>query len=319
MPFLRVLLFCLLSVSVRAFAQVEQVSIVVPVRGTVLMAKQEGKLWPLVDVKGRRGVVRLGDKELTLPREQSYLPVRNDDIAPGFIDLIDLKDTSHLVTDVLQPSTGFETSTTYLTGNQFETYLLSKTRIEDCCMALIYINKEFLDGNSSDLRFTMVLNRIGTLEAGKKKLVRLTITDIAANHFNAYSSVLFLSKGREVKSSISPVMDLRMAMVEARMHALSVERYVEEAKGQDKAVAVYSQERVQLPTLAADMKVPESVEALFTVDAEGNVGAVEIMQSVPSPVLFALQVSVRAWRFLPKLEHGRPVPCAVRLPISLKG
>lgn len=316
----QLLILGLLAGSLSLLGQPERTQSSTPPRGTVLMTKHEGKLWQLVDVKGRRGVVRLGGKDLTLPKEQSYLPVRNDDLAPGFIELVDESNTSHYIQRTIDPASGASHSTTYITGNQFEAYLLSKTQIEDCCIALLYINKAFLEGRDPELHCSIVLNRVGNLEPGKKKLIRLTMTDLQANALNSYYSILFLSKGREVKSSMSPITDRHMSLIEARQHVLSVERYIELNRDQDKPVAVYSQERVCLPKLPKDTSIPDTVEACFTVDSEGKVGAVEIPEaSLPKEVYLALYASVSSWRFFPKLERGRAVPCAVRLPISLKG
>jgi len=284
------------------------------------MAKQEGKLWQLVDVKGRRGVVRLGTQEMTLPKEQSYLPMRNDDVAPGYIDVIKDESVTTYFDEPGQSDSVASRSKVYVTGNQFEAYVQSKTAIEDCCIALFFVNTNYLKGADPELHCTMVLNRVGDLAPGKRKLIRITMTDIKANAFNSAYYVLFLSKGREVKSSYSGLTDRCMAMIEARQHVLSVERYIEQNKGQDKPVAVYSQERVRLPQLPAGVSIPDSVEAAFTVDSEGNVGGLEIAQaSLPTEVYQILYASVRTWRFLPQLERGRAVPCVVRIPISLKG
>jgi hypothetical protein len=315
----RSLLLGLFACSLSLLGQTGQTLPSLPPRGTVLMANHEGKLWQLVDVKGRRGVVRQGNQELTLPKEQSYLPMRNDDLAPGYIDVIKDQSVTDYYDGPAESDSVASRAKVYVTGNQFEAYVQSTTSIEDCCIVLIYVNNSYLKGADPELHCTMVLNRVGDLAPGKKKLIRITMTDIKANAFNSAYCVLFLSKGREVKSSYSQITDRTMSMIEARQHVLSVERYIEENREQDKPVAVYSQERVRLPQHSAGVAIPDSVEATFTVDSEGNVGGLEIPQaSLPKDLYLALYASVSAWRFLPKLEHGRAVPCVVRIPISLK-
>lgn len=73
------------------------------------------------------------------------------------------------------------------------------------------------------------------------------------------------------------------------------------------------------PRDAAEGKVEGSVEMQFTVNAEGHVQDVTVLNSEPRDIFDAAAVaSVKEWRFNPALQDGEPVPVETRQTIHFE-
>jgi hypothetical protein len=290
------------------------------VRSTVLMAKHKGEFRTVVAVKGEKPQVMVGDKLEGLPDDVGFLPFRGKRSVDAYVDVLDQEARAYQVNQIIRFENGGEVDNGPISrGSAYECNLLANKRVEDCYLVLIFINRDFLSGSTNELKCNVVFRNVGTLEPGKKKKEYLSFNwmDEEKRRQTIYCPMLF-SHGIEVKTAMSFRSDQILARIETLQHASLVSAYIEKNKDQDHKLRMYQQSAMSMPEGTDLAALPESVSAMFTVDAEGKVQAVQIKGVLPPKVKRALVANIESWLFLPALEKGRPKPTAVQVPIRLR-
>jgi len=291
------------------------------VRSTVLMAKHKGEFRTVVAVKGEKPQVMVGDKLEGLPNDVGFLPFRGKRSADAYVDVLDQEARSYQVNQIIRFESGGEVDNGPISrGSAYECNFVSDKLVEDCYMVLLFVNRDFLAGYTNDLKCNVLFRKVGTLEPGKKKkeYVSFGWMDEAKRREVIYCPMLF-SHGVEVKTAMSFRSDQILARIEALQHAGIVSSYVEKNKGQDHKLRMYQQSAMVLPDGTDVATLPESVTAMFTVDGDGKVQAVQIQgEKLPAPVKRALIRNIENWLFLPALEKGYVKPTPVQVPIKLR-
>lgn len=290
------------------------------VRSTIIMVRHKGEMRPVVAVRGDHAQVMVGDKMEAVPDEAGFLPFRGKRAADAYVDVLDQQAGSYQVNQVIRFENGGEVDNGPISrSSAYECQLLSDKRLEDCYLMLLFVDRDFLAGRSNELKCNVLFRKVGTLEAGKKKkqYISFGYFDEERRRRTVYCPVLF-SQGVEVKTAMSFRSDQILARIEELQHAGIVSAYIEKNKGQDHKLRMYQQSPMQLPEGTEMDKLPESVTAMFTVDEEGKVQAVQVRGELPAPVKRALIRNIDNWLFLPALDKGYAKPTPVQVPIKLR-
>jgi len=278
-----------------------------PLHPTVVIAEYDKHLYPVIDVVGRTGQISLGGKKQPLPDTQRYEPMRAPAYLFGYIEFKDQEAVARTV--------GFGIATMQFCD--FSAKLSSNQSYKDCYLAILCYDRSYVDGENDDGSAVVALRKIGDIEAGARKSVRVEFDYLDAQKRHYYFFPMVFSHGWEIQSNLSEDIAIFFRRLELRSHEKLMREYHREYQGADRQLEPYLRIQPVIPN-GLRLDQPIDVDADFMVNDNGMVEDLRIAQPMKPEIELAVRRAVNGWLFFPRLVGGSAVSTRVRIPLEIQ-
>jgi hypothetical protein len=287
-----------------------------PLHPTAILSTYQGREKPIVDVAGNTPQVDENGKKVRLPAPATYDPVRVNQFRPGWIEVkVDTAESSELRQKWLLNGSEIDGGV-FSASSTFSCRVTSRQACPDCYLAVIFFKHAYLDGDEeSDAQ--VAFQKIGALAAGVETRVRAVFGFLQNPERYSYLP-LFFSQGWEIRTNFSELSAVVFHRSEMLRHKRLVEAYLRKHMRDTLAPKGYLRFP---PSFGLDVdraRVPEALQADFTVTADGTVDNVVLSAPVDGPAQADITRAVGGWLYLPRVENGVAMGTAMSIRLEFK-
>lgn len=153
------------------------------------------------------------------------------------------------------------------------------------------------------------LYEVGDLQPQKTKDIEIAVPLLLDNRDGGYT-VRFFQGGRELFSSLMMIGEMDLAVDQM------IRQKLEGVK--DAPARAFVGPSPLYPKALRKQKVEGEAVLQFKIDERGYLSAAKVVRATRSEFGEAALAVIRQWRFLPKVEKGRPVECFAQMPFGFK-
>ena len=280
---------------------------------TVLLVRENGVLFPVVNVRGSDPIIIANGKETGISGRSPLYAERAPLYAEGAADLKNVVVNGSALKAVVSDGDNPETSGGLLGGTSyFEASLTTATELRGAFIAIVVFDTAFLQGRTEHSAAQIEVHDVPTVRGGTESKIRFSAPLFGNGSRGSFVPLLFAEGGAEIRTSYSALVAQYFRRVElVRLRRATID-YRTKFLGQDhEPVPFIRVNPMILPGLAS----PQSdIVATLMIDEGGAVTEVQFLPNETNELNRALANALGRWLFLPKLKAGEPIPSRVVLP-----
>jgi hypothetical protein len=289
-----------------------------PPHPTVITTDYEGKTVAVVGAAGEFAEVLVDGRLIKLRGTPHYTPTRAAGYAPGFIRIESQSANSLTTYQGYSNGTGVTQPGEIISKRgDYEARLVSDTALEDCYIVVLFYH---LDDHNDPVPGSALaaFRSLGALAAGRERPVKINSAYVGAPGQNYYFIPMFFTRGREIRSTQTPILDQFFRQMEMVAHMTLLADYCRKFPSANHAAVPYLRVPLTLPEGVAPASLPTDLKARFTITEFGEVDQVVFTPPLPEPVARWVTRELDGWLFAPRLHLGAPSTAVVNLPLSFQ-